>query len=134
MSCVRSLSDGPARRAQGRVAATGCVHRAPGRIALSALTDHIRRNLSRRILVEDLARIAGLSSLQLSRAFRREHARTPYAFVLEIRIAHAKALLGAGEAIADVAADAGFADQSHFTRHFRRVVGMTPREYLRTRG
>jgi len=103
------------------------------RVPLPRLTDHIRCNLSRRIRVEELARIAGLSAQQVSRAFRREHARTPYAFVLEIRIAHAKSLLAAGAVIADVAADAGFADQSHFTRHFRRLVGMTPREYLQAR-
>lgn len=102
-------------------------------LPLSHLSDHIRRNLCRRIRVDELARIAGLPALQFSRAFRREHARTPYAFVLEIRIDHAKALLGSGAAIAEVAADAGFADQSHFTRHFRRRTGMTPREFLRAR-
>lgn len=100
-------------------------------LALSAIAAHVRGNLSRRIRVDELARAAGLSALQFSRAFRRRHARTPYAFVLEVRIDHAKALLGAGAPIADVAADAGFADQSHLTRHFRRIVGMTPREYLR---
>lgn len=100
-------------------------------IALPALAEHVRRNVSRRIRVEELARLTGLSALQLSRAFRREHAKTPYAFVLEIRVGYAKALLDAGTAIAEVAAESGFADQSHFTRHFRRLVGMTPRQYAR---
>ena len=106
----------------------------PGSLELSRLAAHVRGNLWRRIRVEELARLAGLDAPQFSRAFRREHSTTPYAFVVEIRVAHAKALLASGAAIADAAADAGFADQSHFARHFRRKVGMTPSEYVRAYG
>lgn len=106
------------------------VSRGRDRLGLAKIAEHIYTNLSRRIKVDELARIAGLNALQFSRAFRREHAITPYAYVLEIRIAHAKDLLGAGAPIAEAAADAGFADQSHLTRHFRRLVGMTPRKYV----
>ncbi|HZQ60150.1 MAG TPA: AraC family transcriptional regulator [Casimicrobiaceae bacterium] len=118
-----------ARRIADRI---GAELGAPKRIVLSRLAEHVRRNVARRIRVDELAHLAGISALQLARAFRREHAKTPYAFVLEIRIGYAKALLAAGRTIADVAAESGFADQSHFTRQFRRRVGMTPREYLRS--
>lgn len=100
----------------------------------TAIVDHIRANLSRRITVAELAGIARLSAFQLSRAFRREHATTPYRLVLEMRIEHAKDRLRAGATISETALQAGFADQSHLTRHFRRLTGMTPKRYTRRMG
>ena len=99
------------------------------RVPYGAIVRHIRANLSRRITVDELAGIARLSVFQLSRAFRREHETTPYRLVLEIRIRHATDMLGAGATIAETALHAGFADQSHFTRHFKRLTGMTPKQY-----
>jgi AraC-like DNA-binding protein len=101
----------------------------PARLPYDAIVRHIRENLSRRIAVEELADIARLSVFQLSRAFRREHATTPYRLVLDIRIEHAKGRLSAGATIAETAFHAGFADQSHLTRHFKRLTGMTPKAY-----
>ncbi len=68
---------------------------------------------------------------QLSRALRHEHATTPYRLVLDLRIEHAKDTLRAGATISESAFQAGFADQSHLTRHFKRVTGTTPRSYCR---
>lgn len=99
------------------------------RVPYAEIVRHIRENLSRRISVDELADIASLSVFQLSRAFRREHETTPYRLVLEIRIRHATDMLGAGATIADTAMRAGFSDQSHFTRHFKRLTGMTPKEF-----
>jgi AraC-like DNA-binding protein len=99
------------------------------RLPYRAIVHHIRENLARRITVDELADIARLSVFQLSRAFRREHETTPYRLVMEIRIRHATDMLGAGASIADTALRAGFADQSHFTRHFKRLTGMTPGQY-----
>jgi AraC-like DNA-binding protein len=99
------------------------------RVPYAEIVRHIRQNLSRRITVDELANIASLSVFQLSRAFRREHETTPYRLVLEIRIRHATDMLGAGATIAETALHAGFADQSHLTRHFKRLTGMTPKEF-----
>jgi AraC-like DNA-binding protein len=99
------------------------------RLPYGAIVRHIRENLARRIAVEELAGIARLSVFQLSRAFRRERATTPYRLVLELRIEHAKDRLTAGATIAETAFHAGFADQSHLTRHFKRLTGMTPKAY-----
>lgn len=93
---------------------------------------HIRANLTRRITLDEIAGIAELSVFQLVRAFRREAETTPYRLVLDLRLEHAMALLATGESIADAASCAGFADQSHLTRHLRRRTGFTPRRYLRT--
>ena len=102
-------------------------------VPYAAILDHVRNNLSRRIGVDELAAIARVSVFELCRAFRREHETTPYRMVLEMRVRHASAMLGAGVAIAEAAARTGFADQSHFTRHFKRVTGMTPRQYAKFR-
>jgi AraC-like DNA-binding protein len=94
------------------------------------LVDHIQRNLARRIAVDELARIAQLSVFQLFSAFRREHATTPYRLVLAIRVDHAQRCLDDGVTIAEAAQRAGFADQSHLTRHFKRIAGVTPKQYF----
>jgi len=56
----------------------------------------------------------------------------PHAYQVRIRVEAARRMLLSGFAIATVAAELGFADQSHFTRHFRRVMGITPAQYVRT--
>jgi AraC-like DNA-binding protein len=94
-----------------------------------AVIRHIRANLARRITVGELAEAAALSIPQLARLLRREHATTPYGLVLAVRIEHAKDRLRSGAAIAETAFSAGFADQSHLTRHFKRLTGMTPKRY-----
>lgn len=72
------------------------------------------------------AEFAGLTRFELLRRFRRQTGLTPHAFQTNLRIARARALLSAGEPIAQVAAACGFADQPHLTRTFRRAVGVTP--------
>jgi AraC-like DNA-binding protein len=56
---------------------------------------------------------------------------TPHAYQTKIRIRRAKSLLHAGLPITAVAAEAGFYDQAHLTRHFKRIVGLTPGRYLK---
>ena len=80
-----------------------------------------------------LASEAGLSRFQLLRAFARELDMTPHAYLVQRRLAVARSLLDAGETIADAAAAAGFADQAHLTRLFRRCLGFTPAAYARSR-
>ena len=80
-----------------------------------------------------LAAEAGLSRFQLLRAFARELDMTPHAYLVQRRLAVARSLLDAGEPIAGAAAGAGFADQAHLTRLFRRCLGYTPAAYARSR-
>jgi AraC-like DNA-binding protein len=77
----------------------------------------------------DLAAEAGLSRYQLLRSFRAEVGMPPYAWLAQHRVARARLLLDRGHRPAEVAALAGFADQAHLTRWFRRVVGVTPGAY-----
>ena len=80
-----------------------------------------------------LARETGLSRFQVVRAFKRAYGLPPYAYQLRLRIARAQRLLSAGRAPADVAIELRFVDQSHLTRHFKRIVGVTPNAYARAK-
>lgn len=79
--------------------------------------------------VEQAARHAGMSREGFSRRFRRQHGVPPHAFWLLERLNEARRLLRLGEPIAAAAAEAGFADQSHLGRCFRRAFGVTPGQY-----
>jgi len=83
--------------------------------------------------LDDLARELGMSPFALVRSFRAETGLPPHAYVNHLRVRLARQLLDSGVAPADVAAEAGFADQAHLTRHFKRVVGVPPRSYQRYR-
>jgi AraC-like DNA-binding protein len=77
----------------------------------------------------ELAADAGLSRYQLLRSFRAEVGMPPYAWLAQYRVGRARALLDRGHGLAQAAVLAGFADQAHLTRWFRRVVGVTPGAY-----
>ncbi|MBO0837044.1 MAG: AraC family transcriptional regulator [Actinobacteria bacterium] len=81
----------------------------------------------------ELADLTGLSQFALLRAFRRETGMPPHAYLNQLRVRRARLLLDGGLAPADVAAQTGFADQSHLTRHFKRVLGVPPAAYQRER-
>lgn len=80
--------------------------------------------------VGQLARRAKLSVSQLDRRFKRLFQTTPQQFVLRVRINAACRLLAeSDQTVAKIALATGFYDQSHFTKHFRRQMGLTPRAY-----
>jgi AraC-like DNA-binding protein len=97
------------------------------RLAREYVSEHYARNVS---LVE-LAGVANLSPFHLTRVFAREVGMPPHAFQTQVRVARAKRLIRRGLPLARVAAATGFADQSHFVRHFKRLMKVTPGEYLK---
>lgn len=76
-----------------------------------------------------LARACGVSSFHLCRAFRQQVGASPYGYALQRRVVAARERLRSDWTISEVAHELGFADQSHFTRLFLRVFGVTPGEY-----
>jgi AraC-like DNA-binding protein len=95
-------------------------------LAVRRARNYIVEHFDEEIALEDLARISGLSRAHMIRAFRKQYFITPHAFQTDQRIRHARRLLREGSAPADVAFRCGFADQAHFTRHFKARTGVTP--------
>ncbi|MFV3291487.1 AraC family transcriptional regulator [Pseudomonas sp. NY11955] len=96
---------------------------------LSGLLTHIEHLDPAQLSLEVLAREAGLGRYQLIRAFRAATGLTPHAYLLNARVNRGRRLLGEGVALAEVAYQLGFADQSHFQRVFKAYVGVTPGQY-----
>jgi AraC-like DNA-binding protein len=99
----------------------------PPRLARAA--DFIRQNCSRSLSLDDICVEASLSASHLIRAFKEVYGLTPHAYQLNCRIEIGRSQLRAGRSIADVAFTAGFSDQAHFQRVFKRFVAATPGQY-----
>ena len=102
-----------------------------GQRRLQRVRDYIHAHADRDISVGELAAEAGVSRVYLSRAFERHFGVPPHIYLNAIRLAHARRLLLAGMPLAGVAATAGFADQSHFSRRFKGATGLSPGAWLR---
>jgi AraC-like DNA-binding protein len=82
------------------------------------------------VSLNDLAAHVGLSPYHLLRSFRDQVGITPGAYQIQLRVLEARRRLREGAPIADTATDLGFADQSHLSRHFQRIMGTSPGRYL----
>jgi AraC family transcriptional regulator len=92
----------------------------------------IRRNYVRNVGLRDIAAAANVSPFYLARLFKQTLGVSPHQHVIELRVHNARSLLAAGSgerSLADVAAAVGFSDQSHLTRHFKRITGVTPSQF-----
>ena len=98
---------------------------------LQVVTDYIQTHLNEDISLEALAQEVGMSIHHFSRLFKRSLGYSPYQYVLKCRVEQAKVLLLQRQLnIADVAFTVGFSSQSHFTQHFKRFVGATPKQFF----
>lgn len=79
----------------------------------------------------DMAEAAGLSPYHFIRVFCDRTGVTPHEYLTGVRMRHARTLLSQGVPIVDVALSLGYSDQSHFTRYFKRIIGITPGAYVR---
>ncbi len=97
--------------------------------ALRQAQDYLRANYAEDTSLEQLARMVYLSPFHLSRLFREQLGLPPHTYLNQIRVNRAKSLLNAGLSPTEVAHAVGFADQSHLTKAFKRVVGIPPGQY-----
>ena len=99
--------------------------------AVSAAIRFIRERYAEQISLTDIASAAGLSPFHLTRVFKKTMGLSPHQYLVEVRVHSARALLSSGgdrPSLAEVAAAVGFADQSHLTRQFKRILGTTPKK------
>ncbi|MFM0240407.1 AraC family transcriptional regulator [Paraburkholderia phytofirmans] len=81
---------------------------------------------NRNVSLEDLARESSMSASDVCRRFAIAYGLTPHRYQLMLRVSEGKSRLLAGADISAVATETGFADQSHFGRHFKSIFGVTP--------
>jgi len=96
---------------------------------LQSLAPHSAQETDGTIRVEEVAAALGMSRFQLSRLCRASHGMQPRRLKLQLMVAQAQMEISNGTSLAEAAHLAGFSDQSHMTREFRKTIGMTPREY-----
>lgn len=98
--------------------------------------DIIRReiigNPELELSIADMSEKVHISSYHMIRKFASENGLTPHKFQLQCRIRKAQELLESGMKVVDVAAAVGFCDQSHLCRVFKRQVGISPEEYIKS--
>jgi AraC-like DNA-binding protein len=105
-----------------------------GRRAVREALDLLHERLIDPPTLEDLAGAVGARPFPLLRAFKEATGLPPHAYLTSLRVRRARHLLESGMRPARVAAEVGFTDQAHLTRHFRRIVGVPPAAYQRAAG
>lgn len=119
---LAAVADLPRVRTKGDYVAT---HRA---------RDYLHANFMRGVTLEELERATGRNRWDLSRDFRIFYGTSPYRYLTMRRLDAVRRMLLSGTSLAAAAASAGFADQSHMTRHFGRTFGLTPGRWLQIIG
>lgn len=91
--------------------------------------DFLHAHLEEPVTLAELARIAGCTEYHLIRLFRIDKGLTPHAYLIQIRLEHARCMIQEENSILNAAHHSGFSDQSHLTRQFKLRYGITPRAY-----
>ena len=100
--------------------------------ALREALDYVGDNLEKDLTLAEVAGAARISPYHFLRLFKESTGLTPHQYVIERRVERARELLGRSSlTISEVALSCGFADQSHLSRHFKRLVGLTPKGFRR---
>ena len=99
------------------------------RRAVKQARDFLTDNYARNVSLDELVKVTRLSAFHLNRVFRRDVGMPPHAFQIQVRVLKARSLLQKGASISRCAVEAGFADQSHLNRHFKRLAVVTPGQY-----
>ena len=99
---------------------------------LEKVKEFLRQSFPEPPSLDELAKLVDIHPTHLARVFRQFERCTVGDYIREVRITYARQrMLGSNEPLVEIACAAGFADQTHFTRSFKRVTGMTPTEFRR---
>jgi AraC-like DNA-binding protein len=102
------------------------------RAAVRTAREYIVAHYDADISLAKLSALVRLSPFYFARAFETDVGLPPHAYLEAVRVAKARALMLSGISIADVAVGVGYNDQSHFTHRFKRFMGLTPGQFLRS--
>jgi len=97
---------------------------------IKTVCDYLENNYMENITLNQLSNLTGLSKYYLLHSFTKQKGISPYNYLQTIRISKAKKMLEQGVAPIDVAFKTGFTDQSHFTNFFKKLIGLTPKQYM----
>lgn len=98
---------------------------------LQQAIDYIQAHSAENVSLEAIATEVGMSQYYFARLFKQSTGSSPYQYLIKCRIERAKELLLQGQqSIANVALQVGFASQSQFGRHFKRLTGVTPKQFF----
>jgi AraC family transcriptional regulator len=97
-------------------------------------TEYMQTHLTEDISLAEIAQVTKLPQSQFARAFRDPTGLPRYRYILRSRVQRAEQMLATTKlSISEIATNVGFADQSHFTKAFRRFVGATPKRWREDR-
>ena len=100
------------------------------RYKLKQAIAYIQDRLAENISLEAMAEEVNISRFYFCRLFKQSTGITPYQYLIKCRIERSKILLRERKlSITDIALEVGFSNQSHFTKHFKRLIGITPKIY-----
>ena len=92
--------------------------------------DYLRSHYAENVSLTQLTSLTNLSPFYLLRVFHNRAGFPPHEYQTQMRIAHARKLIRGGTSLLQTALETGFFDQSHLCRNFKRIVGITPRQYF----
>ena len=119
--------------ADGLISLSGCPERRPAAIdtrAVELARDYLAAHAREHTSASLLERIAGTDRFTIARHFRWAFGTSPDRYRTLRRVALARSAIESGQSLAQAASDAGFADQSHMTRQFKRAYGFTPARWI----
>jgi len=99
--------------------------------AVRRAREYMETNFAHDISLSKVAHVVSLSPYYFARAFESEIGLPPHAYLEGVRIRKAREFLDLGDSIVSVALSVGCSDQSHLTRRFKRLLGITPGQYIR---
>lgn len=118
VNALAAVAGTPSRRAGGDY------------LAARRARDYLHANCARIVALDELEAATGRDRWSLSHDFRAFYGTSPYRYLIMRRLDAARQMLLAGKSLAYAAAAAGFADQSHMTRHFSKTFGLTPGRWV----
>jgi len=103
------------------------------RSRIGRVADYLQAHYAEAVSLDDLAVLASMSAFHLVRSFKKELGLPPHVYLTQLRLQQARHLLAHGLGQAETAAAVGFYDQSALSRHFKKIYGVTPGQYVRAK-